>query len=840
MSSTINFGIDLGTTNSAIAICEKGEVRVYKNPTTLKETIASVVAFKGERIIVGEKAKEVLNKNSKNVFGSFKRKMGTAEKFMVPARGIEMSPIELSAIILKELKSFITDSETPQATVITIPAAFDTVQSNATKKAGYQAGFTEVVLLQEPIAASLAFANKSTFDVESGQWLVYDLGGGTFDVALTTISDGEMKISDHEGDNYLGGVDFDRAIIDEFIIPELEKLGQFTNLKAELIKASGTYNKLYHKLLYLTEEAKKVLTSSEVAEIEFDIEDETGKEIEAYLELRRERFEEIILPIVDRTIEMIEAIIDRNGINSNDLKCILLIGGSTYIPLVKRRLKESFNIDINSSIDPTIAVAVGAAYYAGMKPKAKISSTPSAIKGQTLNPSSTTPSAAALGYKVAYDRFTKENSGIILIKCPDEEGHQYRLRRLDGGYDSGLNMQKPLISETVPLVGNSNNLFEFIVTDTFGNKVYTDSISITQGKFSIDGQPLPNNICLELDSLSDETTYLDPIFRKNDILPLKKTITKQVSTTIHKESDEKILIKVMEGDTDSIPAANKLIGLIEINGNQLERDLLKGSDIELTFEVTESRDIKVATFLVMTDQEFENTFSPSEMNVSKEVLTKELRSFKTNLNLKLRNLENNSNYEEASSVLDLIRSIDGLIDSVKNIEEDQTTDEIYVLDVKKRQLGKSIQKVFGSSLLTATVKKYYKRKDRAAEALTHERANENDQAEYDRIIASEKNILKGGSITAIKMQTNQLKSLSEKIYRRVPTTQEDIKFAYTFVKFSKFKDPQKAQDLIAKGDEALERENIIELSNIIHKLDEIRIKEDDNNDLFKSEGTGIQ
>ena len=839
MSSTINFGIDLGTTNSAIAICENGEVRVYKNPTTLKETIASVVAFKGERIIVGEKAKEVLNKNSKNVFGSFKRKMGTAEKFIVPATGKEMSPIELSAIILKELKNFIQDGHPPEATVITIPAAFDTVQSNATKKAGYQAGFTEVVLLQEPIAASLAFANKSTFDVEEGQWLVYDLGGGTFDVALTTINDGEMKISDHEGDNYLGGVDFDRAIIDAYIIPELEKLGQFTNLKSELIKASGLYNKLYHKLLYLTEEAKKELTSAPVAEIEFDIEDDTGKDIEVYLELTRETFEKIISPIVDRTIDMIEAIIDRNALQPTDLKCILLIGGSTYIPLVKRRLTESFNIDINSNIDPTIAVAVGAAYYAGMKPKSAKSSTPSAQLGYTPNPSAT-QSATAQGYKVAYDRFSKEESGIILIKCPDKADHQYRLRRLDGGYDSGQNKLKPLVSETVPLIGNTNNQFEFIVTDELGNKVFSESINITHGKFTIDGQPLPNNICLELDSLSDETTYLDPIFRKNDILPLKKTITKQVSTTIHKESDEKIMIKVMEGDTDSIPAANKLIGLIEISGHQLERDLIKGSDIELTFEVTESRDIKVATFLVMTDQEFENTFSPSEVNVSKEVLTKELRSFKTNLNLKLKELENNSQYEEASHVLDLVRSIEGLIEDVSKIEDDQTTDEIYVLDTKKRQLGKSIQKIFGSSLLTATVKKYYSKKELAEDALNHERANDRDKEEYDRIIAAEKNVLKGGSITAIKMQTNQLQSLREKILRREPVTPDQIRMAYTFMKFNKFKDDQKAKDLIEKGDLALERDNLIELNNVMNSLYVIMIKDDDNNDLFKSEGTGIQ
>ena len=482
MSSTINFGIDLGTTNSAIAKYEHGELRIYKNPTTLKETIASVVAFKGERIIVGEKAKEVLNKNSKNVFGSFKRKMGTSETFDITDRHEKISPIELSALVLKELKNFIKEGEVPDATVITIPAAFDTIQSNATKKAGYKAGFKEVVLLQEPIAASLAFANRASFDIESGQWLVYDLGGGTFDVALTTIRDNEMKISDHEGDNFLGGVDFDRAVISEFIIPKLENLGDFIDLKRELINSSGRYNKLYQKLLYLTEEAKKVLSATEVAEIEFEIIDATGKEIEVYLELTRATFERIIGPIIDRTTDMIQEILDRNNLSDRDLKCILLIGGSTYIPLVAQKLKEKFNIEISTKVDPTIAVAAGAAYYAGMKTRTVAKSMPASSSF-----SKASEAQEQQLFKLAYDRITKQTTAIILAKSPELNEHHYRIRRSDGGYDSGLNMLKPLISETVPLLSNLANVFDFIITDHQGNQVYTETINISQGMFSIDG-----------------------------------------------------------------------------------------------------------------------------------------------------------------------------------------------------------------------------------------------------------------------------------------------------------------------------------------------------------------
>jgi molecular chaperone DnaK len=190
---TVNFGIDLGTTNSLIAKYTSSGVEIFKNPVGLKETLPSCVAFRGERILIGEKAREWLQKDPLNVFASFKRKMGTEESYFIDSKSETISPISLSALVLKELKSFIHTGEVPKSSVITIPASFDTIQSNATKQAGYEAGFQEVVLLQEPIAASLAFFNKQNATPKDvGKWLVYDLGGGTFDLALIGIDQGEM------------------------------------------------------------------------------------------------------------------------------------------------------------------------------------------------------------------------------------------------------------------------------------------------------------------------------------------------------------------------------------------------------------------------------------------------------------------------------------------------------------------------------------------------------------------------------------------------------------------------------------------------------------------------
>ena len=203
----IDFAIDLGTTNSLIAERIDGNIRVYKNPKGFKEALPSVVAFRKNTVLIGDKAKELKDRDPKNVFSVFKRKMGTDEHFFVDDLQKELTPIDLSTYVLNELRTFIGEKQ-PKSVVITIPASFDTIQSNATKKAGFNAGFEEVVLLQEPIAACLAVFNQLD-QKPLGKWLVYDLGGGTFDVAIVEITEDSMKIIDHEGNNFLGGIDID-------------------------------------------------------------------------------------------------------------------------------------------------------------------------------------------------------------------------------------------------------------------------------------------------------------------------------------------------------------------------------------------------------------------------------------------------------------------------------------------------------------------------------------------------------------------------------------------------------------------------------------------------------
>ena len=547
MAETINYGIDLGTTNSLIAKFNRGAVEVFKNPNGFKETLPSIVGFRNDRILVGEQAKTYAERDPKSVASRFKRKMGTTETIKIKAINASKSPVELSAFVLKELKSFIRTGETPEAVVITIPASFDTVQSNATKEAGFQAGFKQVILLQEPIAASLAFANKEKADdLKNSQWIVYDLGGGTFDVALIRIVEGELKVIDHEGDNYLGGGDFDAVLIENIIVPELSKLGRFTDLMANLKSDTGKYNRLWVVLLSKAEDAKIELSSRQSAEIDLgtirDLKDEDGKAIDAVITITRSEFETAIKSFVDATASMVNTILTRNSLRASDVKFVLMVGGSTYTPYVRKRIEEILGIPVNTTIDPTNAIAVGAAYFA-------------ATKEAKADKASPTPPMSGLRVRASYSRATQEMEELFSAKIDgDTAGLFYRIVRRDGAYDSSLKRLTNRIVEELPLQPNAFNIFSFRVFDSQNKVVSTDFevIEIAQGKYSVVGQVLPEDLCLVKDDPVNNDTKLDPIFKKNMIFPAKTKKSVEVDQTVAKGSNDELRIMGSAAPLDAI------------------------------------------------------------------------------------------------------------------------------------------------------------------------------------------------------------------------------------------------------------------------------------------------
>lgn len=806
MENMINFGIDLGTTNSAIAKFVKGEVQIFTNPLdTGRSTLPSVVAFKKDKVFVGNEAKTYWEKRPKDVVGTFKRKMGTSESYKIASINQSKTPIELSAYVLKELKTFVQTGETIEAAVITIPASFDTIQSNATKAAGEQAGFKQVVLLQEPIAASLAYANKvKEKELKDGQWLVYDLGGGTFDVALVKIQDGEMKVIDHEGDNFLGGADFDRLIVEKMLIPKLEAAGSFEDLENEMKSASGKHNGAYYVCLNRAEQAKIALSARSSAEIEVQIEDDNSDEIDEAFTITRSEFEAIIKEYVDATIEMVKKIIVRNSLTANDLQFVLMVGGSTFIPYVRKRVEEILQIQINCDIDPTTAVSVGAAFYAGTKQKSL------EAKGNTKKKN------VNIKVKAAYQKVTQEDEEFFAAKFDgDTEGLFYKITREDGGFNTGLKPLKKQIQEDLPLVENAYNFFTLTIYDTQNNVIETDveQIGIAQGKFGVAGQPLPNDICLEVDDVETGKTRLELIFQKNTILPLRRTITKSLNKTIVKGSNESIRINILEGPHVSLPEANFSIGFLEIKGNQISRDTSKGSDIEITFEISESRDISIAAYLTMADQEFKQIFNPEERHLPVDVLIEQVDELSEKLDTEIQEAEGREDYETAKKLSDVRKKMADVRTQASDLTSDDVTDKRYQLEDKKRKIAQEIDNATKDKRVQVAKAEYYEVKVRCFELL-NEHGNDYEHKIFKDIVSQEPAFLASQSPLKIREWTEQLQAIIFQVLWRTPEFLVLIFKDLVQNRRTQFNDQNQSKSLIEAGKFAIQSENWDRLGEI--------------------------
>ncbi len=346
-------GIDLGTTNSCVSVLEGGEAKVIPNPEG-NRTTPSVVAFKGDEIQVGEVAKRQAITNPNTVI-SIKRHMGTSYKENV--NGKEYSPQEISAMILQNLKATAEAylGEKVTKAVITVPAYFNDAQRQATKDAGKIAGLEVERIINEPTAAALAYGLEKT-DVDQ-KVLVFDLGGGTFDVSILELGDGVFEVLATSGDNLLGGDDFDQAIID-YLVAEFKK-EQGIDLSQDKMAMQ--------RLKDAAEKAKKDLSGVTSTQISLPF-ISAGASGPVHLEntLSRAKFDELTHNLVERTLVPTRQALKDAGLNPSEIDQVILVGGSTRIPAVQEAIKKEMGKEPHKGVNPDEVVAMGAAIQGGV------------------------------------------------------------------------------------------------------------------------------------------------------------------------------------------------------------------------------------------------------------------------------------------------------------------------------------------------------------------------------------------------------------------------------------------------------------------------------------------
>lgn len=813
-TQNIQIGIDLGTTNSEIAVNIKGKIEMIKNVFGDEYTPSVFGVDKAKNKVVGKRAYERLYKDAsedefKNNKAEVKRLMGTSETVFFKRTNSEMNAEEISSEILKRLKEDVLRKYPDISTVgvvITVPAHFSVLQSEATKLAGNLAGFDHIVLLQEPIAGAISYG---FMNAKNENWLIYDLGGGTFDVALISAKDGVLSVLGHSGDNFLGGKDFDWMVVDKVIVPSILKKYSI----ADFNRGNDKYRSVFSKLKYIAENAKIYLSQFDKTAIEIDGigEDNNGEEIYLTVDFSRKDFEKLIKPLVDRTIELSKETLKDAGIKSSLVGKIILVGGPTQIPYIKERLEADLKISVDSSADPLTAVAKGACVF-GISQKIPEGLTKKKTKKVAKGTQSLT-----LNYETLTSETEETVSGIIEELSDAKEDYFVQIQSDSGTYSgTKLKLRNGKFFDTVALEPNKTNVFWIYLLDNQGNSICVepDSFSITHG-ISVSGAQIPHSIGIavakkDIKSGFSTVEVFEKLFEKGSILPLKKTETFKTARKLKKsESENPLLIKVGEGESD-IPDRNIFICELGVNGSNLPYDLPEGTDIEITIEVSESREVLVTAYIPMVDLTLNarSTFKDEMLDISdiEMELDAQVERSKT--------VQENCTEREKGKLDNTIRSVSSSLRNARLDEDEKRKANKQLKDLKsmldrmeKEKEMPQLEKEFQESL-------------KSTQEIINEYGNESDRKIRSDELAGMKEegekAIKEKDKTLLLRVNEQIKELGTKAVYSNPAT-----WAYQFQKLSQRKDfinEQEAKYYIEKGKRAIELSDVDELKRCVHNL----------------------
>lgn len=597
MTIFYDYGIDLGTTNSCISTSTENGIKIYQNLDNMNVTPSAIYIGKNGRMLVGRRAYDKMIYEPENTAVEFKRLMGLKTIKGFEGSSKELTPVEMSSELLKSMREdvFRQMNTYVNYAVITVPAAFGTIQCEDTYKAAELAGFKKVVLLQEPIAAAIAYGAEA--DAKDQYWMVFDFGGGTLDIAIISTHDGRLKVVNHEGDNYLGGKDIDEIIYKEIILPELAA-------KFNLPENPRKMEYIHKKLLIVVEDAKKTLSTADTVDIDiFDIcDDVDGTPIECRINLSLTEFNKSIEPIIEKCISLCEKAIKGSKVIKEDINRILMVGGTTFLPAIRDRLKNQYGIKLDTSIDPMTVVAQGAAIY-----------------GSTYRVTQSDEDAVELPdgdvlVQLEFVPITFENTANIIGKFNSNDPSllygQVKIDDESGIWTSGwidvLDEGPGVFDVDVMLQKNKTNYFRVSARNKDGEilRIHGDCFQIRHkdNVLITSAPPIPHSLCVEIDLYGQRV--LERMIIKGTVLPAKAVKRFKANKTLKPGKDDFISIKIWEGEMFEIPESNQWVGNIYVHSKSITRSIPEGVDVEITIGIDESRKITVSAFIPHIDETF--------------------------------------------------------------------------------------------------------------------------------------------------------------------------------------------------------------------------------------------
>jgi molecular chaperone DnaK len=806
-----HIGIDLGTTNSAICSYDGCEVKVYKSPEQHSVTPSAIYVDRRSRYY-GARAYDKAAFAPDNVALFFKRFMGTDTPIAIPAAELVLSPEECSAEILRYLFGYLPEeirASDDTGTVITVPAAFDQMQRDATLSAAELAGIGKVALMQEPVAAVMSVMRTGRSD---GVFVIYDLGGGTFDVAVAESVGGHVSLLDHGGIPMCGGRDFDRLLVEKVVLPWLHSHFKLP----EGFASDQKYRRLTKLAAWASEKAKIQLSFTpsaliSLSEDEVRLEDQAGRPLYLDVPLERVAFEELIRQRLDETVSETREALRRTGLTNHDIERVVFIGGPTQFKPLRDYVCGQLGIPADVKVDPMTAVAEGAAVFAESIDWSTAQRSRKSTRGAV-----TMSSALSLSFE--FPSRTPEGKARVIARCDERHlhGEHFQIDSLDTGWSSGrIKLSDGACCDVhVPRMGP--NVFRVSVFAANGAPVAIadDRLEITRTAASIQAIPASHSVGVEVrESLYSSATKLRYLVRKGDSLPKKGREVFKAAETLSAGSSSALNFKLYEGEIQNPVTDNRFVGCFKIRGSEIETGCIRaGDDLVCEYEVSDSGRLSIMISVpsvggaftgqdLYSRQEGEVDFTRSQAAIQAEASATLARIQQVELRVQDKDLQRARQLLDQAHILCELSAADP--ESAKEASQ-------------KVQQARSLLSGIRASHLTVIRQAELDQAVEVFNQIAREHAKPSEEAAFDNMIRTAERLMRNSS-GEFDNVLEEMRGTTWSILWR-----QDVFVAATFSRFSEqpylFPDQHAYRALIQQGGGALAREDYDELREVVRRL----------------------
>lgn len=788
-------GIDLGTTNSTAAVFDGEQLQIIRNRHGASLT-PSVVRYDAKgNAMVGERARRLLDSDPDNTRAEFKRLMGSDHVLNFAAMKQSRSPEQLSAEVLKALRQDIADQvgQLPEQAVISVPALFELPQISATAEAARLAGFSRIEVIQEPVASAIS----AGWSVENAgkNWLVYDLGGGTFDVSLLETKEGLLRVVGHDGDNFLGGRDMDAAIVNKV----LERLSQ---QGVQIDRSDPAHATALRRLRFAAEEAKIELSRAKGAGITLpNLFSVNGSPVDVDIWLEASDFDEIVLAIVDRSIMVCLRLLAQHGLQSADLDRVVLVGGPTVIPLLRQRIKDRLGLPFGEGLDPMTLVAQGAALYA-------------ATAGVDGRPKAAAPVQSGPRVWLQHPAVSSDLSPFVVGRVLEGAGLQaIKIRRMDGLWQSDIEKIDGDGTFAIPVSLNLRqaNVFSIHAIRKDGSEVETQpaQFKIMHG-ITISDPPLSRSIGV---ATADDTVHV--YFERGSPLPMRRSYNHETVEAVHPQDTGFILkIPIVQGEFGRAHLC-RLVGTILVPSQILKTVLPAGSVVEVSLELDRGGRLTARALIPSLNQSFEQVAQLLVPHLSIEELGQSLEGLKKRVILA-------QNDTIRRGDINILTQLNEALQLISASEQDLKAAKGGDVDAgeKARRAAIEVDGMLSSIEAAVAWPALEARAQRMVAWSTSWIARYGDSTErkvFADAVSRLQQLMTARSEREVERQIHSIEQLGIACYYRAPGSWE-TEFRAAAARVSEMTDVRSAQQWVKAGEEALRRQDVRALEPILHKL----------------------